>query len=98
MPATFFFGSLTLLNLIVSTLCTYPALNLKQKAEKTLIPFPRAGQLPKPTNDFRCRESFLVNFEFWEVASFVLHTSSRAFNFVLDSHTSCYNFGTWMEW
>jgi hypothetical protein len=43
------------------------------KAEKTLIPFPRTAQLPKPTNDFRCRESFLVNLEFWE---YVLQSNS----------------------
>ena len=40
--AIFFFGSLKVLNLIVSSLRTYPAFNLEQKAEKTLIPFPRA--------------------------------------------------------
>jgi len=53
-PAIFFFGSLTLLNLIVSALSAWPALNLKQKAEKTLIPFTRAAQLPSPGNDFAC--------------------------------------------
>ena len=40
--AIFLFGSLKLLNLIVSSPCTYPALNLEQEAEKALIPFPRA--------------------------------------------------------
>ena len=40
--AIFFFLSLKLLNPIVSSLRTYPALNLEQKAEKALIPFPRA--------------------------------------------------------
>ena len=74
--AIFFFGSLKLLNLIVSSLRTYPALNLEQKAEKALIPFPRAAQLPRPANDIACRESFLVNWEFWITASLLVHTSS----------------------
>jgi hypothetical protein len=74
--AIFSFGSLTLLNLIVSAFSAKPALNLKQKAEKTLIPFTRAAQLPSPGNDFACRESFLVNLEFWIIASPLMHTSS----------------------
>jgi hypothetical protein len=74
--AIFFFGSLKLLNLIVSSLRTYPALNLEQKAEKALIPFPRAAQLPRPANDIACRESFLVNWEFWITASLLVHTYS----------------------
>jgi hypothetical protein len=81
MPAIFFFGSLTLLN-------------LKQKAEKTLIPFPRAGQFPRPTNDFVRRESLLVNLEFWIIAWPLIHTSSGAINFLSDSHASRYNFET----
>ena len=72
--AIFFFGTLKLLNLIVSSPCTYPALNLEQKAEKALIPFPRAVQLPRPANDIACRESFLVNWEFWRVVAFSLHS------------------------
>ena len=74
--AIFFFGSLKLLNLIVSSLRTYPSLNLEQKAEKALIPFPRAAQLPRPANDIACRESFLVNWEFWIIASLLVHSSS----------------------
>jgi hypothetical protein len=93
MPTIFFFGSLAPLNLIVSALCT-PALNLKQKAEKTLTPFPRAGQFPRPTNDFVRRESLLVNLEFWIIAWPLIHTSSGAINFFSDSHVSRYNFET----
>ena len=63
------FGSLTPLNLIVSTLFTQPVLNLEQKAEKTLIPFPRATQLSGPRNDFGRRESLLLNLESWIIAS-----------------------------
>ena len=74
--AIFFFGSLKVLNLIVSSLCTYPALNLEQKAEKALIPFPGAVQLPTPAKDIACRESFLVNWEFWITASLLVHTYS----------------------
>ena len=74
--AIFLFGSLKLLNLIVSSLCMHPALNLEQKAEKALIPFRRAVQLPRPANDIACRESFLVNWEFWITASLLVHTSS----------------------
>ena len=92
--AIFFFGSLTLLNLIVSALSASPALNLKQKAEKTLMPLTRAAQLPGPGNDFGCRESFLVNLEFWIIALPLMHTSSRAINFFSDSHASRYDFGT----
>jgi hypothetical protein len=67
-PAIFFFGSVTLLILVISTLCTQPALNLKQKAEEALILFPRAAKLPRPTKDFACRDSFLVTLEFWKIA------------------------------
>lgn len=55
-------GLPNLLNLIASTLGSQPALNLKQKAEKTLVPLPRAAQLLRPAKP---RESLLVNLEFW---------------------------------
>jgi len=74
--AIFFFGSLTLLNLVVSTLFAWLALNLQQKAEKTLISFGRAAQYPEPTNDFGCRESLRANLQFWIIASPLMHTSS----------------------
>ena len=74
--AIFSFGSLKGLNLIVSSFRTYPALNLEQKAEKAPTPFPRGVQLPGPPNDIACRESFLVNWEFWITASLLVHTSS----------------------
>jgi hypothetical protein len=61
-------GSLRPPKLIVSTLSTKLALNLKQKAEKTLIGVSPAVQLFRPTKDFGCRESFLVNLGFCIVA------------------------------
>ena len=36
---------------MVSSFCAWSALNLKQKAEETLILFPSATQLPRPAND-----------------------------------------------
>ena len=81
--AIFFFGSLTLLKVIVSILFSQPALNLKQKAEKTLISFRRAAQLPRPANHLGCRESLLVNLEFWIIASPLMHKSSGSNQFHL---------------
>src|SRR6516165_10087689 len=83
MLAILFIGSLRLLNLIVSPLCAKSALNLKQKAEKTLIPFLRAAQLPRPTKDFACRDGVLVNFGFWIIVLPLAHKASLANQFHL---------------